>query len=72
MSYNCELSKNLFSTFPTWSILIFGLVSILGALISFITGTSFGIIINWVLDFRQSVFISKQRRIYIQELFHQV
>ena len=72
MSYNCVESGNLFSTFPTWSFLIFRLILILGALISFITGASFGIIVNWVLDFSQSILYSNRQRIYLQEVFHRV
>ena len=72
MSYNCEVSGNLFSTFPTWSFLIFSLIHILGALISFNTGASFGIIVNWVLDFSQSILYSNRQRIHLQEVFHRV
>ena len=72
MSYKCEVSNNPFSTFPTWSFLIFSLILILGALIPFITGASFGIIVNWVLDFSQSIFYSNRQRIYPQEVFYRV
>ena len=72
MSYNCEVSNNPFSTFPTWSFLIFSLILILGALIPFITGASFGIIVNWVLDFSQSNFYSNRQRIYPQEVFYRI
>ena len=72
MSYICEVSGNLFSTFPIWSFLIFSLIVILGALISFVTGASFGIIVNWVLDFSQSILYSNRQRIFLQEVFHRV
>ena len=72
MSYNCEVSNNPFSTFPTWSYLIFSLILILGALISFINGASFGIIVNWVLDFSLSIFQSNPQRIYLEEVFHRI
>ena len=69
MSYNCEVSNNFFSAFPTWSFLIFTSFFILGALISYITGASFGIIVNWVLDFSQSLLHSHRQRIYLHEVF---
>ena len=69
MGYNCEVSKNLFSTCPTWSFLMFSLLLILGALISFITGASCGIIINWVLDFSQSLLHSNRQRTNTPEVF---
>ena len=69
MSYNCEVSKNLFSTCPTWSFLMFSLVRILGALISFLTAASCGIIINWVLDFSQSFLHSNRQRTNTPEVF---
>ena len=68
MSYNCEVSDNLFSVFPTWCFLIFSLSLILGALISFITGASFGILANWVLDSIQSLLQSNRQRIRRQEV----
>ena len=72
MGYNCEVSNNPFSTLPTWSFLIFRLIFILGALISFITGASFDILVNWVLDFSLSLFQSNRQRIYPQEVFHRI
>ena len=70
MSYTCEVSDNPFSGFPTWSFVDFTLIPILSALISFITGASFGIIVNWVLDFYQSVFHSNLQRIHPLEVNH--
>ena len=72
MSYICEISINLSSTFPTWSFLNLTLILILGALISFITRASFGIIVNWVLDFYQSIFHSNLQRTYPLEVTHLV
>ena len=69
MSYNCEVSKNLFSTCPTWSFSMFSLILIMGALISFITGASCGKIIDWVLDFSQSLLHSNRQRTNTQEVF---
>ena len=69
MSYNCEVSKNLFSTCPTLSFLMFSLILILGALISSSTGASCGIIINWVLDFSQSLLHSNRQRTNTPEVF---
>ena len=63
------MSKNLFSTCPIWSFLMFSLILILGALISFITGASCGIIINWVLDFSQSLLHSNRQRTNAREVF---
>ena len=68
MSYTCEVSNNPFSAFPTWSFFVFTLILLLGALISFIAGASFGIIVNWFLNFFQSIFHSNPRRIHPQEL----
>ena len=72
MSYTCEVSNNLFSTFPTWLFLVFTLILLLGALISFITGASFGIIVNWVLDFYQIIFHSNRPRTNPQEVCHRI
>ena len=72
MSYNCGVLDNSNCTFSTWSIVIFSLTFILGAINSLITGASFGIIVNWVLDFSQSIFHSNRRKIYPQEVFHRV
>ena len=69
MSYNCEVPKNPSSTCPTWSFLMFSLILILGALISFITGASCGIIFNWVLDFSQSLLHSNRQRTDAREVF---
>ena len=71
MSYTCEVSDSLFSAFPRWSFVIFTVILLLGALISFITGAS-GIIFNWVLDFYQSIFHSNLRRIHPLEVVHRV
>ena len=51
---------------------MFSLILILGALISFITGASCGIIINWVLDFSQSFLHSNRQRSHTQEVFRLV
>ena len=72
MSYICEVSNNLFSVFPTWSFLIFTLTFILAALILIITGTSFGITVNWVSDFYQSTFHSNLQIFYPLEVTHRV
>ena len=72
MSYNCEVSNSFFSAFSTWSFFIFTLIFLLGALISFLTGASFVIIVNWVLDFSQSLFHSNRQRIPNQEVFRLV
>ena len=72
MSYKCEVSNNPFSTSPTWSFLIFSLILILGALISFITGASFGIKVDCVLVFSHRVFHFNRQRIYPQKVFHRV
>ena len=72
MSYNCEVSGNPFSDFPTWLFLSFTLIPKLGTLISFITGASFGIIVNWVLDFSQSLLHSNRQRNRTQEVFRLV
>ena len=72
MSYNCEAPNNFFSTFSTWSFLILTLIFLLGALISFLTGASFVIIVNWVLDFSQSLLNSNRQRINTQEVFRLV
>ena len=66
------MSKNLFSTCPTWSFLMFSLILILGALISLITGASCGIIINWVLDFSQRLLHSNRQRTNAREVFRLV
>ena len=58
MSYTCGVSDNLVSAFPTWSLVILTLIIILGVMISFITGASFGITVNWDLEFYQSIFHS--------------
>ena len=68
MSYNCEVSNNFFSAYPTWSFLLFTLISLLGALLTFLTGASFVLIENWVLDFSRSFFHSYRQRIYTQEV----
>ena len=47
---------------------MFSLILILGALLSFITGASCGIIINWVLDFSQSLLHSNRQRTNTQEV----
>ena len=70
MSYSCEVSGNLFSVLPKWSRVIFTLNPILVALISNITGASFGTKVDWALDFYQSIFHSNLRRIHIPELIH--
>ena len=72
MSYTFEVSYNLFSVFPTWSFLFFTLTLMLGALISFITGASFGIIVNWVLDFYQRIFHSNLQRIHYLKVIDRV
>ena len=72
MSYICGKSDNPFSAFPTWSYVIFSLILILGALISFVTGASFGIIVNWVIDFYQRIFQLNLRRIYPIEVIQGV
>ena len=72
MSYNCEVLNNLFSASPLWSFLFFTLILVLGALISFTTGASFGIIVNWVLNFHQSIFHSNLQRIYPFEETHRI
>ena len=72
MSYNCEASNKFFSAFSTWSFLILTLIFLLGALISFLTGASFVIIVNWVLDFSQSLLHSNRQRINAQEVFRLV
>ena len=72
MSYNCEVFNNFFSTFSTWSFLFFSLIFLLGASISFLTGASFVVIINWVLDFSQSFLHSNRQRANTQEVFRLV
>ena len=72
MSYNCEVSDKFFSAFPTCSFLIFTSIFLLGAVISFFTGASFVIIVNWVLDFSQSLFHPNRQRIHIQKVFRLV
>ena len=72
MSYNCKVSKIFFSAFPTWSFLSFTLIFLLGALISFFSGASFVMKVNWVLDFSQSLFHSIRQRNYTQEVFRLV
>ena len=71
-SYKCGVLDNFPCTSSTWSFLIFNLILILGALISFITGASIGITINWVLDFSHSLLHSNRQKIYTQDLFHLV
>ena len=51
---------------------MFCLILILGALISFITGASCGIIINWVLDFSQSLLHSNRQGTNAREVFRLV
>ena len=51
MNYISEKSDDLFSALPIMSIVIFTLILILRALVSFITGASFGKLVTWVLDF---------------------
>ena len=48
------------------------LILILGALISFDTGASLCIIVNWVLDFSQGLLHSNRQKFYTQEVFHLV
>ena len=72
MSYNCGVLNNFPFAFLTWSLVIFTLILILRAINSFITGASFGIIVNWVLDFSQSILPSNRQRIYPQEVSHRV
>ena len=57
MSYTCEVSDNLLILKKNVVIrFFFSVIVILGAIISFITGAFFGIIVNWVSDFFQSIF----------------
>ena len=72
MSYNCGVLDTPPCTFTTWSVAIFASVFILGAINSFFTGASFGMIVNWVLDFSQSLLHSNRQRINTQEVFRLV
>ena len=72
MSYTCEVSNILLSAFATWSFLFFTCILVLGALISFNTDASLGIIVNWVIDFYQNIFHPNLQKSFPVDVIHLV